>query len=184
MRSAIMAAIGLTDSEADELLADAQVVTLARGEVWTREGDVATKVAFISEGMLRHFHYSPSGEVTRWIAVTGTFTGSLASLLQRSPSYESIAAIERSTLVTFPFADFYAQTARSPSLLRFWIATIEGNYLGIETRVHALIALSAAERYEGMKKQFPEIVLRAPLQYVASMLGITPQHLSRLRAQR
>jgi hypothetical protein len=40
---------------------------------------------------------------------------------------------------------------------------------------------SAYERYEKMLKDNPDIILSVPLQYTASFLGITPQHLSRLR---
>jgi hypothetical protein len=42
---------------------------------------------------------------------------------------------------------------------------------------------SAHERYEKMIKENPEILLSVPLQYTASFLGMTPQHLSRLRKE-
>ena len=42
---------------------------------------------------------------------------------------------------------------------------------------------SAHERYEKMLKENPDIILNVPLQYTASFLGITPQHLSRLRKE-
>lgn len=42
---------------------------------------------------------------------------------------------------------------------------------------------SAYERYEKMIKEEPETLLSVPLQYTASFLGITPQHLSRLRKE-
>jgi hypothetical protein len=42
---------------------------------------------------------------------------------------------------------------------------------------------SAYERYERILKDNPAIILSVPLQYTASFLGITPQHLSRLRKE-
>ena len=42
---------------------------------------------------------------------------------------------------------------------------------------------TAHERYENMLRENPEIILSVPLQYTASFLGITPQHLSRLRKE-
>ena len=46
------------------------------------------------------------------------------------------------------------------------------------------LTLSAKERYEEFKRQFPHIYQRVQLGYVASYLGITLPTLSRLRAQK
>jgi hypothetical protein len=42
---------------------------------------------------------------------------------------------------------------------------------------------NAHERYERLLKEKPEIVLRAPMIHVASFLQMTPETLSRVRAQ-
>jgi CRP-like cAMP-binding protein len=184
LRASLRDSLGVTEAEADTLLAEATMRNLAKGELWTHSGEVATEAALVVEGMMRHYYLTESGEATRWIALAGTFTGALGSLLRGEPSQENIAATERTTLLCFSFATFQAVKANSPRLQQFWLALMEQSYLGMEARVQALIALSAAERYAQMHRQFPEIMRQAPLQYVASMLGITPQHLSRLRAQR
>jgi hypothetical protein len=46
-----------------------------------------------------------------------------------------------------------------------------------------LITLSAEDRYAKMMKEEPEILQQVPLQYIASMMGMTPRHLSRLRGK-
>jgi hypothetical protein len=51
----------------------------------------------------------------------------------------------------------------------------------MEERIQSLQSTTAVERYEKMLKENPDIMLNVPLQYTASFLGITPQHLSRLR---
>ena len=43
--------------------------------------------------------------------------------------------------------------------------------------------LPAAERYAAFEREHPEILLHVPLRHVASYLGMTPQSLSRVRAQ-
>ena len=40
---------------------------------------------------------------------------------------------------------------------------------------------SAAERYERLLREKPEIVLRAPMVHIASFLQMTPETLSRVR---
>ncbi|MCD8540808.1 MAG: Crp/Fnr family transcriptional regulator, partial [Leadbetterella sp.] len=39
----------------------------------------------------------------------------------------------------------------------------------------------AEERYEKFSKENPAIMQNVPLHYIASYLGITPRHLSRIR---
>lgn len=46
------------------------------------------------------------------------------------------------------------------------------------------LTLSAKERYETFKQQFPEVCRRVQLGYIASYLGITLPTLSRLRSQK
>ncbi|WP_226163163.1 cyclic nucleotide-binding domain-containing protein [Hymenobacter terricola] len=45
-----------------------------------------------------------------------------------------------------------------------------------------MITASATERYEQLLKTTPEIMLHAPVKYVASYLGVTDTSLSRIRA--
>jgi len=51
----------------------------------------------------------------------------------------------------------------------------------IENRVFSHLALSAEERYEIFFQQNKELFNQVPLQYIASMLGMTPETLSRIR---
>lgn len=176
--------LGLAAAQAEPFLAHARRIALARGEHWVEVGSQPTCLALVLSGMMRHYYPTPSGEATRWIALPGTFTAPLLSLLRSEPSLEAIAAVEATELLEFPYARVRELRQRSPEFQARWAEIIEGHYLGMESRVHALIALSAAERYAQMQQQFPDILRQAPLQYVASMLGITPQHLSRLRARR
>lgn len=46
------------------------------------------------------------------------------------------------------------------------------------------LTLSAKERYEEFKQQFPQVCQRVKLGYIASYLGITLPTLSRLRAHK
>jgi hypothetical protein len=59
----------------------------------------------------------------------------------------------------------------------------ENLFILLEKRVSMLQSQTAHERYENMLRENPEIILSVPLQYTASFLGITPQHLSRLRKE-
>lgn len=51
----------------------------------------------------------------------------------------------------------------------------------MENRVADLISLTAEERYKRLFEQNPEMLNLVPLQYLASMLGMTPETFSRIR---
>ena len=50
-----------------------------------------------------------------------------------------------------------------------------------DVRANDLATLSAEQRYKKLLETQPEILQNAPIQYIASFLGIKPQSLSRIR---
>ncbi|MEL7003638.1 MAG: cyclic nucleotide-binding protein, partial [Bacteroidota bacterium] len=54
-------------------------------------------------------------------------------------------------------------------------------FMSIEDRIFSLISMSAEERYTYFLQTKPELLRQVPLQYIASILGMTPETLSRIR---
>ena len=52
-----------------------------------------------------------------------------------------------------------------------------------ELRTRSLLLQSAAERYADLVRERPDLLQRVPLYHLASHLGITDVHLSRVRRQ-
>lgn len=53
----------------------------------------------------------------------------------------------------------------------------------MESRIFDFIALSAEERYTRYFALYPNHFNQVPLQYIASLLGMSPETLSRIRAK-
>ncbi len=53
----------------------------------------------------------------------------------------------------------------------------------LEDRVFNLLSLSASQRFERLMEVAPGIFNEVPLHYLASMMGMSPETLSRLRAK-
>jgi CRP/FNR family transcriptional regulator, anaerobic regulatory protein len=68
-----------------------------------------------------------------------------------------------------------------PRFKDFYIGLLEASICGIVSTRHDLIVLSGEQRYEKMLREEPYFLQQIPLQYLASMLGVTPRHLSRIR---
>lgn len=58
---------------------------------------------------------------------------------------------------------------------------IAGCFVQLEDRVFSHLSLSAEERYDKLFENNKEIFNQVPLQYLASMLGMSPETFSRIR---
>jgi len=157
---------------------------LARSEYFLKEGKVCNQIGIVTKGMCRHFYKTKDGDVTRWVTLTGTFVISLKSFIQQSPAIENIQAIETTEIAIMPRTSWLNLYEQHEFLRTYWLRSIEENYIGMEERVFNLIAKTAEERYYWTLENQPRLIQEVPDKYLASMLGIHPRHLSRIRSLR
>ncbi len=170
-------------SEADiaEIASFFSVVHLKRNEYFLREEQVCKKIGFLNAGLIRHYYPAQHHEVTRWMSLPNDFATSLRSFILQIPSIENLQAVTDCELVVFDRKAFNYLIDRNEAFKTFYIKALEYNYITIEDRVFSLIEKSAEERFEWMAKSQLRFIQQVPVMYTASMLGITPRHLSRLR---
>ena len=157
-------------------------VTVIKNEFWIEEGKVCNHIAFVQSGKLRVFYHDTEGdEVTCYFAMPDSFISSYSSFLTNTSTKENISVMEDSVLQVISKKDLERLSEKIPKI-HIWRRIITENiFIIMEKRIHMLQTQSAHERYENLMQENPEIVLTVPLQYTASYLGISPQHLSRLR---
>lgn len=142
-------------------------------------------MALVVGGMLREYFTMADGvERTKAFVVEGELSGSLADLLSGEPSRASIVADEPCRLLLWPFAGLAALAARDPAWDRFARAATQALLLRKAEREYELLGLDAAGRYAAFARRYPGLEARVAARHVASYLGITPVHLSRLRRRR
>ncbi len=177
--------LGLTESQA-KIMAEGFVSQkkLRSGKLFVKAGQVCTEIGIITKGKCRFYYNTKDGEVTRWIALTNDFVASLSSFISQQPAPENIQAMEATEMLIMPRATWLALYDQHEFIRNMWTRFIEANYVGMEERVFNLIAKSAEERYQWMQQHQPGFIQEVPDKYLASMLGVHPRHLSRIRAQR
>ncbi len=155
--------------------------TLVKGEHFLRQGQVVRKLGFLLQGHLRCWAPAGDKDITQWIFTPEYLVADLNCLLFAAPARWNIEALEPSVLATLPEENYLRMSAYVPN----W-EVLEKQFLGrcfstLEDRVFNFLSLSARERYEALREWRPELFEQVPLHYLASMLGMTPETLSRIR---
>lgn len=155
--------------------------TIAKGEYLLKEGNICNSMDFVQSGALRMYAQVEEKEVTQWISTKGYFALDLASFMFQSNSRWSIQAIE-DTVVYSIHKENYNKIAQVvplwPELEKLFLVKC---FTMLEDRVFKHLSLKAEDRYELFFEQNPELFNQVPLQYIASMLGMSAETFSRIR---
>jgi CRP-like cAMP-binding protein len=181
-RAQLRALSPISDEDFGALEPALRVRDLAKGDVFLAAGDRAIEAGTILAGVLREYYPVEDGrEVTRNFAGPGDGIGSLSDLISGEPSKSSVAAETHARVAVMPWKVLRAAADHVPSLDRLLAKLTERLYLLKSQREYELLALDAEARYLRFRARFAAIEEQIALKQVASYVGITPEHLSRLR---
>lgn len=172
----------LTQEDLEQLQPLMKTVQLEKQDYFIREGQVCRQLAFLRKGILRSFYVKDNGEeITDCIMFEGQLVTAYASLITGAPAFENMQAITACELQVLDRDDLYRLYEENIRWANTGRAFGEQEFVMMEQRIRSFQQYTAKERYEEMVRQHPRMIQQVPLQYLASYLGITPQHLSRLR---
>lgn len=173
-----------TDAEIDEIVQHGQLVTYNKGDYFLKEGEVSKSLAFINSGLFRSYYHDRSGnEITYCFSFPRSFTVAYTSYVLQEPSDIYIQALSPATLFVLPKISLDQFQQQNTNWLLFQKQMIDRYFMALERRVFEHQRENAENRYANLLKKHPEYIQQVPLQYIASYLGITLRHLSRIRAK-
>lgn len=156
--------------------------TLKKGEFLITEGKTSKYIAYIQSGIFRSFyHSSEAEEVTYCFTFQNTLITAYSSWITRQPTSENIQALTDMELVLISYGDMMRLEALHPNWIKFFKHIAEHEYINLEKRIFMLQRESAETRYQALMQNQPEYLHHIPLHYLASYLGVTQRHLSRIR---
>lgn len=183
LRHALRAVSPLSDEDLDALTAHSQRIQLDKGGSLLQAGQRACTTAFVLSGGLREYYVLEDGnERTKGFNLPGEFGGSLSDLLSDRPSRVWITAEAPTALVCTPWEIYDRLSHDRPAWSAFARRFAETLYLIKVEREFELLALDAARRYARAKQRWPMLEAVFSQKDIASYVGVTPVHLSRLRA--
>lgn len=144
-------------------------------------GEKAGQVFFVRRGVLREYYVDAEGkEATRRFCQENQFSGSLADLISGAPAAVSIQALTDGEVWSLPWASLDAAAEQQPALMKLLRRFAEGLYVQKMAREFEMLTLSAAERYQRFSRQYAGLEQRLPRHMIATYLGISAVHLSRI----
>lgn len=153
-----------------------------KGDYFIKEGTTCKDVAFVVSGIFRSFYATSSDEeVTYCFRFSNSFVSAYSSFLTQRPSVENIQALTDVEQLMISRDDILKLEESSANWLKFFKINAEREYIEMEKRIFLLQKESAEKRYEDLITNHPEFLQVIPLNYLASYLGITQRHLSRIR---
>lgn len=175
------------------IFSEAEVTTIARlfvprtvqkDEHLVREGMPCTEIAFIESGIFRSFYTDEQGGAfTYCFRFPNDFIAAYSSFITGGPSVEYIQAISPAYIWALPKSIVDEQVATNPKWVQLLRFIAEQQFLEMERRYIQLQRDHAVKRYTTLLQLQPEYLQLIPLQYLASYLGISQRHLSRIRKE-
>ena len=153
--------------------------------VLLQEGKLATHYIFVDKGCIRAAINNNGIDKTIQFFFENEGLMSIESFLGNIPSPFSIETIEPSTIYLLPkiyVNKLLDDLGREPGLLPIILKILAERQIHYMHEFVSFIRDTPEQRYVNLLKERPHIIQRVPQHYIASYIGITRVHLSRIKS--
>jgi CRP-like cAMP-binding protein len=173
--------IGFSGDALSKIVSSFKLQTFEKNDLVVMEGKTSKYMGLVETGTFQYYVIKDGQEITSYVSVPNTWLASVMSYIGEIPSLENIRAITKGSIYMISRKDLKTLVDELPEFKNFYIMLLEQSLCGIDESRHDLIVLTADQRYAKLLKKQPHLLQQVPLQHLASMLGVTPRHLSRIR---
>ena len=154
---------------------------LEKNGFFLRKGRRSARLGFLQSGIIREFIDVEGKEVTKWISTPGYFIVDLSSFMFQLPARWNLQALTDCELYIVELEDYRKIGNTVPRWAELEKLFISRCFAILEERIISHLSMTAEQRYNQLFSFNKEIFNQVPLQYLASMLGMTPETFSRIR---
>ncbi len=176
--------VNFNETEMNLFLSGCTLLEVPKGTVLLEQGRVCKTIYYIFSGLIRHFTVSEDGKDTSLhFGMENAYVTEYTSFLSGAPSVYTIQCMEPCVLIGMPRETIHNgyETIREGNKLGRLMA--EDIFMALSNNLNERQTKSPTQRYAELHLRFPGIYQRVPQHMIASYLGITPVHLSRIRKE-
>jgi CRP-like cAMP-binding protein len=159
-------------------------ITVPAKTTLLKEGEISKKLFLIEKGCARVWFNNNGKDVTFQFFFENSTVASIESFRKKKPSPVNIETIEPSALWWIHKKDIdkiVAEIIEIPQWRDQFIDTIFERTFDYMKHFFSFIKDTPSQRYLHLIEEKPQIVNRIPQHYIASYLGVSPVHLSRIK---
>ena len=153
--------------------------------VLLEEGKTSSNYIFIKKGCVRLAFNNNGNDKTVQFFFENEGLTSLESFLKNTPSLFTIETIEPSVIYFLPkvhFQNLMTELSSEPGFVDMILNIFAERQLHYMHEFVSFIRDTPEQRYQNLLNERPHIVQRVPQHYIASYLGISRVHLSRIKS--
>lgn len=171
----------LTDVELSLVLSFFHEEKLQKNDVFTKTDGYCDRLSLLKKGIVRIYTLVDGKEVTQWISTENYFITEISSFFFDQPNRWTIIALTDCELLTINKDNYIKLCKEFPKWNEIEKQFIAKCFITLEDRVFSHLSMSAEERYDLYFQQNKELFNQVPLQYLASVLGMSAETFSRIR---
>jgi CRP-like cAMP-binding protein len=170
-----------TDSKTKDFIRENTFVQhFPKGTILHQINEVQNKAYYICKGLIRAYYIEREKETTAWVLKENDFAYLPYSFLQQLPSFEAMEAIEDVIVIVFDYHILQKMYLNSSELNTISRLLTEQYLIRLDERVRLLRLHTVEERFVSFIRLFSDLYNRTKLKDIASFLGTTAGHISRV----
>jgi CRP-like cAMP-binding protein len=176
----------LSDDKWADYISCFRRIDVAAKTVLLNEGSVSKKLFLIEKGCIRVWFNNDGKDITVQFFFENSTVASIESFKKEYPSPVTIETIEPCVLWYIEKRDverILAEISEIPALRDKFIDGIFERTFDYMKHFVSFIKDTPMQRYINLMRDKPHIIQRVPQHYIASYLGITTVHLSRIKSK-
>lgn len=175
--------VPLTDKELELIDTCFERRTLKKKKYLLQDGKVCNFIAFIADGSIRHFHIKDGVEKTCDISFENSWVTDFQSFTYGTACIMNLQAMEETTVFIIQkerLLNLYKVCNKYETFGRLMAEQVAQRATEIAM---SLSADKPEERFQNLLQKQPAIFQRIPQKYIANLLGVSPESLSRIRSR-
>jgi len=154
-----------------------------KNEIIFTEGKISDEIYFVTKGCVRLFYNVDGNDKTAFFYTEGQFICAGESYTFNTPAIENYQAIEQTEIFVFGKSKIESLLKEVPKFEVIARIATENELITCQKVIASFVTKSAEERYIDLLNTNGELFQRAPQQYIASFLGVSPETLSRIKTR-
>ncbi|MCE7066986.1 Crp/Fnr family transcriptional regulator [Dyadobacter sp. CY326] len=174
--------ISLSASEAVFFTSLLEVRAVKRRDYVLQAGQVCQHQCFVVSGCLKVSYWDQAGlEHVIKFAPENWWTLDLESFELQNPAFYTIQAMEDTKLLMLSKRSYDVLLEKLPQFERFYRIMFQSSFIALSRRMTQNLSMKAEARYARFLEKYPSLQQRIPQKYIASYLGVTPEHFSYMK---